>query len=68
MGLGSERLFACDLDGPEGRAALNRLTRDASSRSGEGPPLDAFTAYLKASTSRADLEARWLTPMSGSGR
>ena len=30
MGLCSERLFACDLDGPEGRAALVRLTGDGA--------------------------------------
>src|SRR5712664_1036628 len=57
MGLCSERLFACDLDGPEGRAA-----------SVEPTPLAAFAAYLEGSASRADLEARWEALMSGRGR
>lgn len=68
MGLSSERLVACDLDSPEGRAALGRLTRDVVPGSVEATPLAAFVGYLKDSTSRADLEARWATLMSGPDR
>jgi hypothetical protein len=65
MGLSSDRLLSCDLDGPEGRAALARLIRDAASGSIEATPLAAFVRYLKDSASRADLEARWAALMSG---
>ena len=68
MGLCSERLFACDLDGPEGRAALARLTGGGGAASVEPTPLAAFAAYLEGSASRADLEARWEALMSGRGR
>ena len=68
MGLSSERLVTCDLDSPEGRAALRRLTRDVGPGSVEATPLAAFVGYLKDSTSCADLEARWATLMSGPDR
>ena len=67
MGLSSERLAVCDLDSSEGRAALGRLTRGVVPGSVEATPLAAFVGYLKDSTSRADLEARWATLMSGAG-
>jgi hypothetical protein len=65
MGLCSERLFACDLDGPEGRAVLARLTGDGAPAGGAPTPLAAFVRYLEGSASRADLEARWEALMSG---
>lgn len=67
MGLSSERLLACDLDAPEGRAALARLTRDVAPGSLEATPLAAFVGYLKDSVSRGDLEARWAALMAGPG-
>jgi len=68
MGLCSERLFACDLDGPEGGAALVRLTRDGAPADAEPTPLAAFVRYLEGSASRADVEARWEALMSGGRR
>jgi hypothetical protein len=68
MGLCSERLYACDLDGPEGRAALARLAGDADPAGAEPTPLAAFVRYLEGSASRADLEARWQALMSGGRR
>ena len=68
MGLCSERLFACDLDGPEGRAALARLTDDAAPAGAAPAPLATFTRYLEGSASLADLEARWEILMSGGRR
>jgi hypothetical protein len=36
LGFSSDRIFTCDLDSPEGRAALTHLTRDARPGSVEG--------------------------------
>ena len=68
LGLSSERLVTCDLDSPEGRAVLGRLTRDVTPGSVEATPLAAFVGYLKDSASRADLETRWAALMAGSDR
>jgi hypothetical protein len=58
LGLGSERVFSCDLDGPAGAAALAWLTRDARPGSAEATPLGAFVEHVKASASVEDLKAR----------
>ena len=68
MGLCSERLFACDLDGPEGRAVLARLTGDGAPAGVAPTPLAAFVRYLEGSASRVDLEARWEALLSGRHR
>ena len=68
MGLCSERLFACDLDGAEGRAALSRLAAAGAPPDVEPTPLAAFARYLEGAASRADLEARWEALMSGRPR
>jgi hypothetical protein len=68
MGLCSERLFACDLDGPEGRAALARLADDGAPAGVASTPLAAFVRYLEGSASRVDLEARWEALLSGRHR
>jgi hypothetical protein len=47
MGLGSERLFSCDLDSDQGRAALMSLTRGAREGTVEATPLGAFVEYVK---------------------
>src|SRR5260370_19501162 len=64
MGLCSERLFACDLDGPEGRAALARLTGYRAPGGADPTPLAAFLRYLAGSASRSDLAARGEAPLS----
>ena len=51
MGFSSDRIFACDLDSPEGRTALIHLTRDARPGSVEGTALGAFVAHVKSCTS-----------------
>ena len=58
MGLGADRLFVCDLDGPPGKAAMARLTRDARPGSVEATPLGAFVEYVKTCASVADLKVR----------
>lgn len=47
MGFSSDRIFACDLESPEGKAALARLTRDAPPGSVEATPLGAFVEQIK---------------------
>jgi hypothetical protein len=51
MGFSSDRIFACALDSPEGKAALTELTRDAREGSVEATPLGAFVQYVKDPTS-----------------
>jgi hypothetical protein len=56
MGLSSERIFACDLDSPEGTAALRRLTSGAEGA--EATPLGAFVNHVKACGSVVEVKAR----------
>src|SRR5688572_14363425 len=58
MGFSSERIFACDLDSPEGKAAIARLTRDARQGSVEATPLGAVVECVKACASAADVKTR----------
>lgn len=52
----ADRIFACDLESPEGRAALTRLTRDARPGSIEATALGAFVAHAKTCKSVADVK------------
>jgi hypothetical protein len=58
MGLSSDRIFACDLDSPEGQLALVHLTRDVPPTSAQATPLGAFVEYVKNCESVADVKAR----------
>lgn len=58
MGLGSERLFSCDLDSPAGKAALARLTQGAASDSARATPLGAFAEYVKDAKSADDAKTK----------
>ena len=58
MGLSSDRIFTCNLDGEEGRAILTRLTRDVRSDSVEATPLGAFVEYVRNCGSVTDLKSR----------
>jgi hypothetical protein len=58
LGFSSDRIFTCDLDSPEGRAALTRLTHDAKEGSVEATPLGAFVQYVKDCPSLADVKTR----------
>jgi hypothetical protein len=44
---GGERFFACNLDSPAGRGALERLTHGATTGSADATPLGAFVNYVK---------------------
>jgi hypothetical protein len=67
MGFSSERIFTCDLDGPQGKAALDQLTRSARPGSVEATPLGAFVEYVKDCGSVADVKARCVSLSAASG-
>jgi hypothetical protein len=56
LGFGSDRIFTCDLNSPEGRAALNHLTRDARQGSVEATALGAFVAHVRSCKSLAEVK------------
>ena len=58
LGLNSGRIFECDLDGDQGKAALRFLTRDAQAQSVDATPLGAFVNYLKSCQSVGEVQAR----------
>jgi hypothetical protein len=58
LGLSSDRIFACNLDSHEGKAALTFLTRDAQERSIDATPLGAFVKYLKNCRSIDEVKSR----------
>jgi hypothetical protein len=64
MGLSSDRIFACDLESPQGVAALGRLTRDARPGTSEATPLGALVEYVKPCASVAEVKTKCaaLTP------
>lgn len=66
MGFSSDRLFGCDLDSADGRAALTRLTHDAPPGSVTATPLGAFVEYLRDCPSVATVKAKCEALMSGS--
>jgi len=57
LGFASDRIFACDLDSPEGRAALAHLTRDARQGSVEATALGAFVAHVTSCKSAAEVKS-----------
>lgn len=60
----AECIFTCDLDSPEGRAALTHLTRDARQGSVETTALGAFVAHIKSCTSVAEVKTSCAALMS----
>jgi hypothetical protein len=54
----TECVFVCDLESPEGKAALASLTRNTRPESIEATALGAFVSYIGACESVADLRAR----------
>ena len=47
MGLAGDTFFTCDLDGPEGKTALGRLTKGVEPQSARATPLGAFVEHVK---------------------
>jgi hypothetical protein len=58
FGFGSERIFACDLDSPSGKAALGQLTKGAAEGSAGATPLGAFVELVKDCPSVNDVKQR----------
>lgn len=65
MGFGSEHLFACSLDSPEGKAAMGRLTQGVAAGSAHATPLGAFVEYVKDCKSVEDIKAKCAALMAG---
>jgi hypothetical protein len=61
MGLSSDRIFTCNLDGEEGRAILTRLTRDVPPDRAEATPLGAFVEYVRHCGSVVDVKVKCTT-------
>ena len=62
---GGERIFACDLDSPDGKTALTRLTKGAAQGSAVATPLGAFVEYVKDCKSVGEVKTRCATLMAG---
>jgi len=62
---GGGRIFACDLDSAEGRAALARLTKDAPEGSAGATPLGALVEHVKDCASAEQVKAKCAALMSG---
>src|ERR1043166_7644163 len=54
----ADSIFACDLESPQGKAVLTRLTRDAQPGSFDATALGAFVAHLRTCKSVADVKAK----------
>ena len=65
MGLGSDRLFVCDLESAAGKAALARLTEGAAPDTARATPLGAFAEYVKDCKSADDAKAKCEALMAG---
>jgi hypothetical protein len=55
---GGQRIFTCDLDGPEGKTALARLTKDAPEGSARATPLGALVEHVKDCRSVDEIRTR----------
>ena len=65
LGFRSERLFACDLDSPEGQRVLAWLTRGAGPGSLAATPLGAAVEFVKDAGTLVELKARCAALASG---
>ena len=62
---GGQRVFACNLDSPQGQAVLARLTAGATEGSVGATPLGALVEHLKDCTSVAEIKTRGAALLSG---
>jgi hypothetical protein len=62
---GGTQVFACNLDSPEGKAVLARLTRGAPEGSVLATPLGAFVEWVKDCKSVEDIKARGAALLAG---
>jgi hypothetical protein len=66
MGLSSDRIFVCDLESPEAKAALERLTRGLPKDSAAATPLGAFVEYVKDARSVDEVKTKCADLLHGS--
>ena len=64
MGFSSDRIFACNLDSPQGQSVLAWLTRGAEPGSVAATPLGAAVDFVKDAGSLAELKSRCTALMS----
>ena len=62
---GGQQIFACNLESPEGKTALVKLTKDAPEGSALATPLGAFVEYIKDCKSVDEIRTRCAGLMSG---
>jgi len=58
MGLAGDTFFTFCLDGPEGQAAIGRLTKGVDPASARATPLGAFVEYVKDCTDVAAVKSK----------
>ena len=63
--LGSDALFKCDLDTPEGKAALARLTHGLAPDDAHATPLYAFVEHVKDCKSAEEVKTRCAALIAG---
>ena len=66
LGLSGDTLFTLDLDGPEGRAALARLTHGAVPTSVHATPLGAMVNHVRDCKSVAEVKVKCVALTAGS--
>jgi hypothetical protein len=64
-GFSSDRIFACNLDSPQGQSVLARLAQGAEPDSAAATPLGAAVEFVRDSRSLAELKTRCAGLMSG---
>jgi hypothetical protein len=64
MGFSSERIFACNLDSPQGQAILAWLTRGAEPGTLAATPLGAAIDFVRDAGTLTELRTRCATLMS----
>jgi hypothetical protein len=65
MGFSSDRIFACNLDSPQGQGVRAWLTRGAEPGSVAATPLGAAVEFVRDCGSLAELKTRCAALMSG---
>jgi len=62
---GGQRIFACDLDSTEGRAAIAQLTKGVPEGSAGATPLGAFVEHVKDCKSVDEVKTKCAALISG---
>jgi hypothetical protein len=65
LGFGGQRIFECDLDSPEGKAAMVRLTQGVAPDSARATPLGAFVDVAAGCKSVEEVKGRCAALLAG---